>query len=90
MFVIALTQVQDLPFFIVEFHEVGTGPPLKPVQVPLDGILFLQHVDCSTPLGVFGKSAEVALNHTVTYKDVRTALVPALSPGEQHLMLVCN
>jgi len=35
---IPLTQVQDLALGFVELHVVGTGPPLKPVQVPLDGI----------------------------------------------------
>ena len=30
----ALTQVQDLALGLVELHEVGMGPPLKPVQVP--------------------------------------------------------
>jgi len=35
---IALTQVQDLLLGLVELHDVGMGPPLKPVQVLLDGI----------------------------------------------------
>ncbi|NXT99734.1 F120B protein, partial [Buphagus erythrorhynchus] len=34
---IALTQVQDLVLGPVEIDEVCTGPPLKPVQIPLDG-----------------------------------------------------
>ncbi|CAM9935932.1 unnamed protein product, partial [Bubo scandiacus] len=34
---IALTHVQDLAVGLLELHEVCTGPPLKPVQVPLDG-----------------------------------------------------
>jgi len=36
---IALTQVQDLALGLVELHEVGMDPHLKPVQVPLDSIL---------------------------------------------------
>jgi len=35
---VALTQVQDLALGLVEPHEVHTGPLLKLVQVPLDGI----------------------------------------------------
>ena len=33
---------------LVEFHEVHTGPPLKPVKAPLDGIPSLQRVNCTT------------------------------------------
>ncbi|NWW64128.1 F120B protein, partial [Ifrita kowaldi] len=36
---IAPTQVQDLVLGPVEIDEVCTGPPLKPVQIPLDGSL---------------------------------------------------
>jgi len=38
VFGIALTHVQDLALGLVGPHEVHTGPPLKPVQVPLDSI----------------------------------------------------
>ncbi|KAK4819146.1 hypothetical protein QYF61_025826 [Mycteria americana] len=62
---IAPTHVQDLALGLVELHEVRTGPPLKPVKVPLDGIPSLQHVNCTTQLGVIGKLAEGALNPTV-------------------------
>ncbi|PKU30563.1 hypothetical protein llap_19132 [Limosa lapponica baueri] len=70
---IALTQMQDLALGLVELQEVCTGPPLKPVQVPLDGIPSLQRVDCATQLGVMGKLAEGALNPTVhvSNKDVK-------------------
>jgi len=46
-------------------------PPLKPVQLPLDGIPSVQLVNCTIQLGVFGKLAEGALNPTVhvTNKD---------------------
>jgi len=71
--VIAPTQVQDLAFGLAELHEVLTSLPLKPVQVPLDGIPSLQHFDPITQLGVAGKLAEGALNPTVhvTEKDVK-------------------
>ena len=42
---VALTHVQDLALALVEYHEVHTGPALKSVKVPLDGIPSLQHVD---------------------------------------------
>jgi len=54
---IAPTQVQDLALGLVELHGVHMGPPLQPVQVPLDGIPSLQRVDCTTQLGVIGKVA---------------------------------
>ncbi|KAK4827796.1 hypothetical protein QYF61_021788 [Mycteria americana] len=69
MFGIAPTQVQDLALGLAEFHEVHTGPPLKPVKVPLDGIPSLQHVDHTTQLGVIRRLAEGALNLTVHVPD---------------------
>ncbi|KAJ7402836.1 hypothetical protein BTVI_83013 [Pitangus sulphuratus] len=57
---IALTQVQYLALGFVELNEVGTNLPLKLVQVPLDGIPSLQHVDCTAQLGVIDKLAEGA------------------------------
>ncbi|PKU44834.1 werner syndrome atp-dependent helicase isoform x4 [Limosa lapponica baueri] len=47
-----------------------------PVQVPLDGIPSLQHVDCATQLGVDVKLAEDALYLTVHAidKDVKQCL----------------
>ena len=38
------------------------GPLLQPVQVPLDGLLSLQCIDCTSQLGVICKLAEGALN----------------------------
>ena len=54
---------------IHELHEVRTGPLLKPVQVPLDGIPSLQRVDRITQLGVVGKLAEGAYDlHTAFWE----------------------
>ena len=50
---------------LVELHEVCTGPTLKPVKVPLDGIPSLQNVDGTTQLGVVRRLAEGALNPTL-------------------------
>ncbi|KAK4824261.1 hypothetical protein QYF61_012527 [Mycteria americana] len=66
---IAPTRVQDLALGLVELHEVCMGPLLKPVKVPLDGTPSLQHVDCTTQLGVISKLAEGALNPTVPVAD---------------------
>jgi len=70
---IALTHGQDLALGLVELHDVRTGPPLKPVQVPLDGIPSFQRVNRTTQLSVVGKLAEGALDPTVrvTDKDVK-------------------
>ena len=62
----ALTQVQDLELGHVEPHEVHTDPLLQPVQVPLDGMPSLRHVDRTTQLGVICKYAEGALNPAVS------------------------
>ena len=40
---IALTPVQDLALVLAELHEVDMGPPLKYIQVSLDGIFLLFH-----------------------------------------------
>ncbi|KAK4829865.1 hypothetical protein QYF61_007257 [Mycteria americana] len=66
---IAPTQVQDLALGFVEPHEVHMGPLLKLVQVPLDGIPSLRHVNCTTQLGVTCKLAEGALDPTVYVID---------------------
>ena len=62
---IALAQMQDLALGLVELHEVCTGPPLKPVQDPLDCIPALQCVNCMTQFGVVGKLAEGPLSFIV-------------------------
>ncbi|KAK4832374.1 hypothetical protein QYF61_022229 [Mycteria americana] len=70
---IAPPHVQDLALGLVELHEVHTGPPLKPVKVPLNGIPSRQCVNCTTELGVIRMLAEGALNPTVhvANKDVK-------------------
>ncbi|KAK4826741.1 hypothetical protein QYF61_010994 [Mycteria americana] len=60
--VIAPTQVQDLALGLVEFQEVHMGPLLKSVTVPLYGIPSLQHINCTTQLGVICKFAKGALD----------------------------
>jgi len=65
----ALTQVPDLALALVELHEVHTGPPLQLVQVPLDDIPCLTHVNCTTQLGVIRKISEGALYPAVCVID---------------------
>ena len=55
---VALTEVQELAFGFVEAHEVHLGLLLKPVYVPLNGILSLWCVDRTPQLGVINKLAE--------------------------------
>ncbi|KAK4829273.1 hypothetical protein QYF61_002665 [Mycteria americana] len=62
-------EVQDLALGLIELHEVGMGPLLKPVKVPLDGIPSLKCINCTTHLGVICKPAESALNPTVYVVD---------------------
>ncbi|KAK4828118.1 hypothetical protein QYF61_023916 [Mycteria americana] len=66
---VALTQVQDLALGLVEPHEVHMGPLFKLVQVPLDGIPSLGHVNHTIQLGVVCKLAEGALDPTVYVID---------------------
>ena len=62
MFGIALTWMQDLALGLVELHEVGISPPLKPVQVSLNHNPFLWCINGTTQLGVVCKLVEGALN----------------------------
>ncbi|KAK4831309.1 hypothetical protein QYF61_016798 [Mycteria americana] len=69
---VALTQGQDPALGLVEPHEVHVGPLLKLVQVPLDGILSLRRVSCTTQLGAICNLAEGALDPTVYVIDEDT------------------
>ena len=57
-------QVQDLTVGFVEPHDVLLCQLLKPVQVPLDVIPSLEHVNC-TPNLVMHQLAEGTLNLTL-------------------------
>ena len=62
-----------LQFALLDLNKVHRDPPLKPAQVPLDGIPSLQGGNRTTQLGVVGKLAKGALDPTahVTDKDVQ-------------------
>jgi len=66
--------VQDpaLALGFAELHEVHICSPLKPIEVPLDGITSLRHVNYSTQLGVIRKFAEDALDPAVYITDEDT------------------
>jgi len=67
---VAPTQVQDIALGLVEPHEVHTGPVLRLVRVPLDGIASLRHVDRTAQLSVICGFAEGALDPTVYIIDI--------------------
>jgi len=62
---VAPVQVQDPTLVLGEPHEVHMGSFLKLVQVPLDGIPCLRHVDRTTQISIICKLAEGALSPTV-------------------------
>ncbi|KAK4807441.1 hypothetical protein QYF61_001992 [Mycteria americana] len=75
------------------------GPLLQLVQVPLDGILSLRHVNHTTQLGIICKLAEDALDPTVYVvdEDIKhsnrdeinlSEAVPSLTHKAIHLLLV--
>ena len=51
---------------MLNLNEVHLDSLLKPVQLSLNGMMCLGHVDCTTQIGVINKLAEGALNPTVS------------------------
>ncbi|KAK4816653.1 hypothetical protein QYF61_019630 [Mycteria americana] len=70
---VAVAQVQDLAFGLVEPHTIGLGPSIQPVQVPLQSLPTLQQINTPTQLGVICKLTEGALDPFVQIidKDVK-------------------
>ena len=64
--------MQDLALGLIEPYEVHAGPLFKLLQDPLDAILSLRRVNCTTQLGVICKLAEGALNPAVYVIDENT------------------
>jgi len=78
---VALTQMQDPALGLAEPHEIHTGPLLKFVQVPLDGIPSVRHVDCTTQLSVICSLTESALIPTsVTLMKILNCAGPSTGP----------
>ncbi|KAK4825361.1 hypothetical protein QYF61_026880 [Mycteria americana] len=88
---IAPTQVQDLALGFVEPHEVHMDSfRFQLVQVPLDGILSLKHVNHTTQLGIVCKLAEGALDPTVYVTDegIKQYWSQYCPPEGHHLSLI--
>lgn len=62
----------------VEPYEVRTGPPLKPVKVPLNDIPALQCVVRTTQLGVIGKLVKI---HSISLSMSLTKIFKSISPS---------
>jgi len=56
-------------------HEVHMGPLL---QVPLDGIPSLRHIDLTTQLGIICRLAEGALNPSISLLKISNSTGPSL------------
>ena len=78
----ALTYIQDFALGLVEPHDVDVNPLVELVQVPLNGILSLRHMNRTTQLGeiILFESFILPLNRT----NSLTFVVPCL---ELHLHL---
>jgi len=72
--------MQDLALGHVEPHEVHTGPLLKVVQVPLDGILSFWCVRCTTQFGVICKLAEGVLDLAKSLTKMLNSTNPSTDP----------
>ncbi|KAK4815461.1 hypothetical protein QYF61_002920 [Mycteria americana] len=70
---VVVTQVQELALGLVESYTVGLGPSIQPVQVPLQILPTLKHINTPAQLGVICKLAEGALNSLIpiTDKDIK-------------------
>ncbi|KAK4821747.1 hypothetical protein QYF61_000808, partial [Mycteria americana] len=66
---VAVAQVQDLAFSLVEPHTIDLSPSIQPVQVPLQSLPTLQQINTPTQLGVICKLTEGALDPFVQIID---------------------
>ncbi|KAK4817239.1 hypothetical protein QYF61_005261 [Mycteria americana] len=66
---VAVAQVQDLAFGLVEPHTTDLGPSIQPVQVPLQSLPTLQQINTPAQLGVICKLTEGALDPLVQIID---------------------
>lgn len=82
---------QDFALSLVGPHEIGTGPILKPVQIPQDDIPSLQSVNCSTGLGVICKLAEGTLDlMSMLLTKFLNSTRPKSDSEEHHSSMVFN
>ncbi|KAK4821246.1 hypothetical protein QYF61_016545 [Mycteria americana] len=70
---VAVAQVQDLALGLVEPHTIDLGPSIQPVQIPLQSLPTLKHINTPTQLGVIRKLTEGALDAFIQIidKDVK-------------------
>lgn len=77
---VAPTHVQVLGLGHVEFNEVHTGPLLKPVKVPRDGIPSTKCINCTTELGVPCQLAKGVLKSTMSLIKTLNRISPNKVP----------
>ncbi|KAK4824542.1 LOW QUALITY PROTEIN: hypothetical protein QYF61_016146, partial [Mycteria americana] len=84
---VVVAQVQDLALDRVEPHTIGLGPSIQPVQVPLQSLPTLKHIDTPAQFGVLCKLTEGTLNPLIQIidKEIKKDWPPKLSPGEHCL-----
>ncbi|KAK4827577.1 hypothetical protein QYF61_019479 [Mycteria americana] len=70
---VAVAQVQDLALGLLKPHTIGLSPSIQPVQVPLQTLPPLKHINTPTQLGVICKLTEGALDSLIQIidKDVK-------------------
>ncbi|KAK4815578.1 hypothetical protein QYF61_004095, partial [Mycteria americana] len=59
---VAVAQLQDLALGLVEPHTIDLGPPIQPVQVPLQSLPTLKQINTPAQHGVVCKLTEGALD----------------------------
>ena len=77
---VTIGQVKDLALGLAEPLDLLMGPLLKLVQVPLDGILSLRHVDHTAQLGIVCKYAKGALDPTKSLMKILNSTGPHMDP----------
>ncbi|RMC14370.1 hypothetical protein DUI87_09465 [Hirundo rustica rustica] len=89
VFAIASPWVECLGLGLVELHEIDTGPPLKPVQGPLDGIPSLQCASGTTHASLVSL-ADLLREHLIPLSVSLTKALNNISSStdpEKHLSL---
>ncbi|KAK4832105.1 hypothetical protein QYF61_020732 [Mycteria americana] len=66
---VAVAQVQDPTFGLVEPHTIGLGPLIQPVQVPLQSLPTLKQINTPAQIGVICKLTEGALDPLIQIID---------------------
>lgn len=77
---VAPTHVQAFGLGHVVFNEVHTGPLLKPIKVPRDGIPSTKFISCTTELGVPCQLAKGVLNSTMPLTKTLNRISPNKVP----------